>query len=225
MSDSEISRAIKSRIKGKVSIMGIGTGYGVGAIGVNNITVKNCIIRDFQDAVEVNSTTNGVFLNDTLRNNTQYGAFIDPLSSLNSFNDTFACYNPFDINDTDTTLFHNTTCDNATISCTSACPIPPVIITNCTNVTGTMVLGASIVTSGSCMNMTNNSILDCAGFTISGPGFGYGVNATGVTNVTVKNCIIKNFNDAIEVDSTTDSRFLNDSLLNNTVYGASLPCC
>src|SRR3989344_2498447 len=91
-------------------------------------------------------------------------------------------------------------------------------ISACSNLNSagtTYNLTSSITNSNAfgCMNITANSIiLDCGGFTIDGSQTGnqYGINATGRTNITIRNCII--------TDWTQNIRFnnVNDSIIENT---------
>jgi len=63
----------------------------------------------------------------------------------------------------------------------------------------------------------DNITLDCAGFTLTGNGSGTGVNATGRNNITIRNCVIVNFNQDILLSSTNNS-----FVANNTLFNASL---
>ena len=69
------------------------------------------------------------------------------------------------------------------------------LVTDCQNLTapGEYVLANSISAGGTCINATSNNVtLDCDGFTIlyATLGAGVGVDLTGRTNATVKNCLM-----------------------------------
>ena len=84
----------------------------------------------------------------------------------------------------------------------------------CENLTSSFTLGYPANATGNCYNiLSNNIVLDCGGNAVIGNGSGMGVNVTGKSNVTVKNCIISNFSDGIFVNNS-----LNFTLINTTIY-------
>lgn len=88
-------------------------------------------------------------------------------------------------------------------------------ITSADNVTYTLIgnVNDSVVVQRA------NIVLDGAGYAVQGGGSGIGVNVTGVSNVTIKNCLIKNFRVGIYLDVGAN----NGRVENNTIqdlYGA-----
>ncbi len=83
------------------------------------------------------------------------------------------------------------------------------------------------VNGATCFNITAaNVTLDCAGYTISGNNSTstYGVYSTQI-NTTVKNCIINNFSEGIELSGATSALIQNNTInttYNNTGYGIRL---
>jgi parallel beta-helix repeat protein len=68
----------------------------------------------------------------------------------------------------------------------------------------------------------NNIVLDCDGHTITGTGPGFGISASGRTNVTIKNCRVTKFGRGIALTNTNNSLLLNNTVFNNTPLGISL---
>ncbi len=60
-----------------------------------------------------------------------------------------------------------------------------------------------------------NVVFDCQGFTLTGPGSGYGFYAT-TDNITVKNCNVKNWGVGVYYDTLADSLVDNVNATNNT---------
>ncbi|MEW6328674.1 MAG: PKD domain-containing protein, partial [Candidatus Micrarchaeota archaeon] len=67
----------------------------------------------------------------------------------------------------------------------------------------------------------DNITLDCGGYSIIGNGTSFGVASENRQNITIKNCVIKNFSRGISLASTTNSTLTNNTVLNNT-YGVVL---
>jgi len=77
-------------------------------------------------------------------------------------------------------------------------------------------LTTDVSSSGDCFNVTvDNVTLDCAGHSITGQRNGIGVNVTYVTNVTVRNCLIKNYSRAIHLENINLSLFDNNTIREN----------
>ena len=79
--------------------------------------------------------------------------------------------------------------------------------------------------ASSCFNITaDNVTLDCAGYTIDGTSPGSGtasaVNATNRNNVTIANCTIQEFRNAVWLKNTENSTTRNITVLSAIVYGA-----
>jgi hypothetical protein len=73
---------------------------------------------------------------------------------------------------------------------------PSANITSADNVTYTLIgnVNDSVVVQRA------NIVLDGAGYTIQGAGTGIGINVTGASNVTIKNCVVTNFRVGIYFD-------------------------
>ena len=85
-------------------------------------------------------------------------------------------------------------------------------ITNANNVSYTFTddINDSIIVERS------NIIIDGAGYTLQGLGFGNGFYWSGINNVTIKNTNIKNFGTGVWLDSSSNSRFYHNNLIDNT---------
>ena len=103
---------------------------------------------------------------------------------------------------------------NSTVNAYNLSNAPP---TSCGDIiTTNTVLTTDINANGSCLiTGANNIIIDCNGHSMTGNGTGYGIDLIGYPNVTVKNCIISNFNKGMFVSS---SNF--DTILNNTIHNS-----
>ena len=93
---------------------------------------------------------------------------------------------------------------------------------NCTSIgtwndfTNTCTLTANITGSNFITIDSDNITLDCAGFTMTGPGStGTGILLDGRTGVTVKNCTIQSFFRGIHLNNTST----NNTLVGNTTNG------
>jgi len=80
------------------------------------------------------------------------------------------------------------------------------------NVTGTWIVTQNLASNGTCLNILSNDIvLDCNGFYLTGNSTKTGINATGRNNVTIKNCIVQNFSSGILLSGTNSSFLLNNT--------------
>ena len=61
--------------------------------------------------------------------------------------------------------------------------------------------------------------IDCNGWGISGSGFGTGIYVNAYSRVTVKNCDISNFNNGVEIYSSSDSEINKNNIHNNQDNG------
>jgi parallel beta-helix repeat protein len=80
---------------------------------------------------------------------------------------------------------------------------------------GTLCSGHGLVINA------DNIVVDCAGYNITGDGSGagQGINITGRTNVTVKNCNISGFQTGVYATLGSENNITNNSLHDNTVHG------
>jgi hypothetical protein len=53
---------------------------------------------------------------------------------------------------------------------------------------------------------TDNVTIDCAGYSITGSRAGFGINASGRRNITVRDCTIQNFTRAINLNNTNQQQ-------------------
>lgn len=82
------------------------------------------------------------------------------------------------------------------------------------------------ITVGDCINITiNDVVLDGAGFTITGGGSGDGVYANNITssltNITIKNLIVRNWNNGIYYNGVSKGE-ITDNIVNSNNYGILL---
>ncbi|MDH5770987.1 MAG: right-handed parallel beta-helix repeat-containing protein, partial [Candidatus Bathyarchaeota archaeon] len=68
----------------------------------------------------------------------------------------------------------------------------------------------------------SNIIIDGAGYTVEGPGWGNGFRLYNVSNVTIKNANVKNFYHGIYLNSTSGSSILENSIMANIYDGIRL---
>jgi len=76
--------------------------------------------------------------------------------------------------------------------------------------------------SGTCINNPENftnKIFDCQGHTISGSGANNGIYVTNHDNVTIKNCVVKNFTYGIYLGYPSSNNMLMNNTANNNTYG------
>ncbi|MEM5771961.1 MAG: NosD domain-containing protein [Candidatus Aenigmatarchaeota archaeon] len=72
------------------SIIGNNEGKGIFSISKNNITIKNCLISNYEDGIELISTSNALIINNSILNNNDDGLDLDMSSSfINATQNTF----------------------------------------------------------------------------------------------------------------------------------------
>ncbi|MCK4319550.1 right-handed parallel beta-helix repeat-containing protein [Candidatus Micrarchaeota archaeon] len=92
----------------------------------------------------------------------------------------------------------------------------------CRQISGDTLLTGNVVgnlTTGACLSIiSNNTVLDCNGFSIQGTesGITIGIYADNLHNITVRNCIIENYTLGIYFDSMENSSIFNTSSSSNT---------
>ncbi len=87
----------------------------------------------------------------------------------------------------------------------------------CRSVSETSTLGADITSADSCIRIAaDNLVFSCAGFSIRGAGLGIGINVTGRSNVTVRDCLVSNFSTGLSLTGATNSSVLNSTFANAT---------
>ncbi len=67
----------------------------------------------------------------------------------------------------------------------------------------------------------NNTVLNGAGYAVTGIGNGYGITLANIGNVTVTNMMITNFTDGIYLDSSSNNTIYHNNFMNNTIQVAS----
>ncbi|MDO8339407.1 MAG: hypothetical protein Q7T16_02005, partial [Candidatus Burarchaeum sp.] len=99
------------------------------------------------------------------------------------------------------------------------------VIVNCGTLTGSTTMANDLATTGTCFTIGANDIyLDCAGYTIQGPGandtFTVGILNDGYDGVLIQNCKILNFETGIHwTGGANNGRFYNDTIFNNSAFG------
>ena len=80
-------------------------------------------------------------------------------------------------------------CSNAIYSNISE--IRNLTIDTCNTINGSKTLTHNFVSSSTCFNLnTSNLVLNCAGYQVNYSSSGYGINATGLNNITIQNCLV-----------------------------------
>jgi len=177
--------------------------------GDNNQITYNIMDNNIQFGLSIGDTSGNQFIGNKIRNNGQEGIFtvtcrgklcvLDTLLSTNE-----VCYNPTDI-DLSVSVANasgNNKCDvlvdkgsNNQVTCSQNCSAPPQ--PTCVVPTDGMLINESVVLCPGVYNLPNgikinadNIVVTCNGTTLNGTGSGYGVENTGHSNVTIKNCVI-----------------------------------
>ncbi len=115
---------------------GYGSGNGIYAESVNGITVKNCIITNFDNGIQFNSVQNSNLINNTVHDNWQAGIFLYYNSNDNLVSNNHVCNNEYDNNIVIEGSASNIgvnicngpsgdTGDNPQLTCTP-CPVPEI---------------------------------------------------------------------------------------------------
>ena len=175
-----------------------------------NVTDSRSRIQMLLNVTNSGGLTNYTIINDTLMNKT--GSVLTNYSWNNMTINVTASGYVFSQNSVNITT---STTYNATISAPSSCG----------TITTDTTLNQNVASTGTCYTIGAHGItLDCAGYTITydtGSLNGrYGVNNTGYSNVTIKNCIITEGN----VSTTSSyaisiaSGALNNTIQNNILY-------
>ncbi len=85
------------------------------------------------------------------------------------------------------------------------------------NSAGTHKLFEDAESNGTCITVNASSVtVNCQDFTITGNGTGYGVTASGVSNVVVENCTFVNFSSGINFNGNSG-----DSVIRNNLFSGS----
>lgn len=78
-----------------------------------------------------------------------------------------------------------------------------IYVDSCTAINESAVLSSDISASGNCFEVTGDElVIDCQLHTVRGDGTGIGLLVYNKTDVTMKNCIFRNFSKAVEVDDS-----------------------
>ena len=77
--------------------------------------------------------------------------------------------------------------------------------------------------NGSVIIGANNIVLDCNGYKIIGSGGGFGVFSEQKNNITIKNCVISNFEIGIYLRCSSNNKVLENDISNNKL-GIDLSC-
>jgi len=80
-------------------------------------------------------------------------------------------------------------------------------------------INAKYTKSPICIDIqADNIILDCNGYNILGNQANTAIRAQNRNNITIKNCQVNNFTTNLLLNSTTNSQFINNTLLNATIF-------
>ena len=91
------------------------------------------------------------------------------------------------------------------------------------NSRGEYILTTNVGSEGTCFDIqANNVILDCQGNSITGNGTGYGISLSGRTGVTIKNCVITNFSNGIDLYSSFYNTLTGNTANSNIQNGINL---
>lgn len=208
--------------------------------------VPNGIISFYADGVLVNSSSNigassftlytgnitignnfdGII--DSIRiynrslNSTQIHALFNNRTDLIVANETQvydvwqACVTPHDGTTNGSTLCSN----NVSITDLT---VPSVA---CGNINADITMDQNLQSNSTCFTFnTDHVTLNCAGYAITGnrsTSSAYGVWAINRNNVSIKNCLIRGYDDAISVFNTYNSSIHNSTLFNNSGSGISV---
>ena len=107
-----------------------------------------------------------------------------------------------------------------------ACSLPEFKIPGCIVLkqSGVYMLVRDVLDRrGTCMQViADNVVLDCQGHVIKGVGGGYGVYVEGARNVTIRNCILRNWGIGIHLKYVLNGTLENNVIFNSTGDGISL---
>ncbi|PIZ51787.1 hypothetical protein COY27_02330, partial [Candidatus Woesearchaeota archaeon CG_4_10_14_0_2_um_filter_33_13] len=99
-------------------------------------------------------------------------------------------------------------------------------LTDCANLTTlgeTYTLANNVSSNGTCFQIQNDSItLDCAGYTLTGNGTGYGINVTNFQNVTLYNLNVINFSSGLYLNNFNNGNVSNINSSFNTEHGINI---
>ena len=220
------------------SIAGQGSGNGIYTYDNDNVTIKNCDIRNYSTGIFLSDYSNLNHLtNNTITENSR-GIYISSFSTFNTLNRNELCENQnSDISaSSSSNSGDNNICDksdgwndNGTTGCTYACTLEPVVHVCGDNITVSGKLSSDILDCpGNGLVVTSpDIIIDCDGHTISGApsayGYAYGIKqeSGSIHGVTVKNCNIQGFYKGIGLLYSSQNSILNNTLIGNR-YGISL---
>lgn len=94
-----------------------------------------------------------------------------------------------------------------------------VVINPCGNLINTSITLVNNISGNSCMVInSNNIVIDCMGYSIIGNGTGTGINITGFSNVTLRNCTITNFSVGVLKQNSQNGNFVSPM----NVFGNSI---
>lgn len=202
-----------------------------GAGSNSNLTIQNYIRANVTDinfnlvnGAQVNITnrtagaTNFTLLSTDSSGLTQYQTITEFIGNSTA-NTTLAYYN---ISGSKSGIV-NATLSIVNTSNTVWLVVPGVFA--CGSLSSSASLGSDVSAGGTCFSITgNNVVLDCRGYTITGSyaANSIGINASGRTNVTIKNCTITKFQTGILIDRTNNATLILNTLVNNSNSGINI---
>ena len=95
------------------------------------------------------------------------------------------------------------------------CVTPSINLCGST-ITEDLTLDSDVTCSGTAITAgADNLVIDCQGHSINGDGTGYGIYASGKSNITVKNCVVEDFSTAVRLQSGNYNKILDSTLINS----------
>ena len=203
---------------------GFGGGTGIMNNGFDNVTVRDCVIKNFTTAIlYTNIATNGTMDNDTIWNMTRtvgsYGIFVNTSSNNTLINRTLA-----NMTDNGYPIYFNNSHYAQIINVTANATTGNAIyayFSNFTNITSS----SGIASSGNGIQLTsssNDTILNCTGVSTAASGNGISLSAS--TNATISNCtgIATSGNGIYLASASINNTITNSTGVAGTGYGIQL---
>jgi len=173
------------------------------------------------DAYFVYNVTSGVWKKGLSGNNTSAWANVDGNTSVTATIDTMNAYRYYiELKAENWAGVAALSRSNGiAITTISGCPLA-------LGVAGTYTLSSNLsIAGGTCVTIDADDVtLDCQSYTIDGNDTGstYGINNPGFDDVTVKNCVITNFDSAVYYTTGADSGTIRNNTLTSNVRGVYL---
>lgn len=216
-----------------------GFDQGIYLFASEDITItQNTISANSSSGIQISSSPDNAINNNIIQDNTQ-GIVFSNASGNRVYSNT-VCGNGTDFNVVSgTNLGDNNTCnlpsdwnDAGTTGCTYLCA-GTVFCSSCEDCTSklnggyeSVFLNRNITNhSGACIDFnTDDAVFDCNGHTIDGDdsGLDTGIRMTDQQGNTIRNCIVRGFDEGILLNNSENNTLHNNTLHANTSYGIRL---